>query len=320
MPTYLPITDGIETKRYLATSAYPTKPYLHVGNDVIPLTTNTTNGLQLKVKVGTQTYRLMEYGSESASATYYTSAEVSEGLSEVTALTRESTSGESYLTRESTSGEIYGTSAENYLTRWGMRSSSGDDYLVDSYVYNSVTRKITTYSSEYNSNTYTYKDATDYASDPPHTAAQSNLGFSYTYDTYASYQTNSSKYYTFNPNQTVTSYLIGTPGETHTSYEFIAMNNRPYGGFTRIYYGGNVSSFNTDYWTWGITSYYSEYEGGQWTPYGTINRYTVSGRKVTTDTTYLTCESTYATEYFTCESTYGYSGISSSSSESSGWQ
>ena len=313
MPTYLPITDGIETKRYLATSAYPTKPYLHVGNDVIPLTTNTTNGLQLKVKVGTQTYRLMEYGSESASATYYTSAEVSEGLSEVTALTRESTSGESYLTRESTSGEIYGTSAEHYLTSFVTLSTHVGS---SSEIYRSSTQKITI--TSFKKSTYTATKGDPWVGERV-TQSISNLYVSYISDTQHYYWTSQQRWFLSQDYaRTITSGIYGTVDVTNTNYIYVVQYQTVSPNHTAWY--GDPNTFNTDYWTWGHRVWATDYDEDDRPSYQNYTAYTISGKKVTTDTTYLTRESTYATEYFTCESTYGYSGISSSSSESSGWQ
>lgn len=93
---YLKIKNGTETKQYTLTDNY-SKPYLVVNtNQVLPLTTDTTAGLRLNVGISDTTYRLLEYGSASASATYYTTAISSEGLSETTALTCESTSGTAF--------------------------------------------------------------------------------------------------------------------------------------------------------------------------------------------------------------------------------
>lgn len=118
---YLKIKNESNEKNYTLTSDYA-KPYVVVRNgdvsSVLPLTPNTTQGLQLKVKLNDQTYRAMEYvsasgsssGTKSASASYLTSSEGSAGMSSTTALTRASTSGTSYYTRAS-------TSATSYLTR-----------------------------------------------------------------------------------------------------------------------------------------------------------------------------------------------------------
>lgn len=83
MSTYLKIKNGQSTKQYTLTDSYQ-KPYLKVSNSVLPLTENTTSGLQLKVKNGTKTYRAMEYAETSGSGTFYTTAVDSSGLSETT--------------------------------------------------------------------------------------------------------------------------------------------------------------------------------------------------------------------------------------------
>ena len=318
MPTYLAISHNNESKRYLATSAYPTKPYMHVGNDVIPLTTNTTSGLQLKVKIGGQTYRPMEYGSESASASYYTTAEVSEGLSETTALTRVSTSGESYLTRESTSGTSYLTSVDCYRFRYTMTDgshTSAQTYYDRTFIYD-------------------VPDVTSWSVDTASIRCQYmiSVGNSYSYDTwgvatlyrktnganpqYSYYETISG--YTFNPyvprysdttfsgDPLATVVVVPLPVKvTATNPGFIIDRNT---GENFMRNGGiyvQPHKVLTDHSNWQV--------------YGGATA-SQSVLKKTTGTSYLTCESTSETIYLTRESTYGYSGISSSSSESSGWK
>ena len=87
---YLKIKDNNQTKQYTLTSSFQ-KPYMVVKHEstssVLPLTTNTTSGMHLKVKANNTTYRPMEFTSASGSGTYYTSQVNSDGLSSVTALT-----------------------------------------------------------------------------------------------------------------------------------------------------------------------------------------------------------------------------------------
>ena len=125
----LKVSNSVTTKTYALTNAAPAKPYLNVSNSFLPLTTNTTSGLKLKVTKNNNTYRALEYGTVSSSDTFYTSANVSDGLSSTTGLTRVSTSGTTYLTRASTSGTNYGTRASTSNTVYGTRAStSGTKY------------------------------------------------------------------------------------------------------------------------------------------------------------------------------------------------
>lgn len=125
----LKVSNSVTTKTYALTNAAPAKPYLNVSNSFLPLTTNTTSGLKLKVTKNNNTYRALEYGTVSSSDTFYTSANVSDGLSSTTGLTRASTSGTTYLTRASTSDTKYGTRASTSNTVYGTRvSTSGTKY------------------------------------------------------------------------------------------------------------------------------------------------------------------------------------------------
>lgn len=312
MPTYLAISHGNESKRYLATSAYPTKPYMHVGNDVIPLTTNTTSGLQLKVKIGGQTYRPMEYGSESASASYYTTAEVSEGLSETTALTRVSTSGESYLTRESTSGTSYLTSVDCYRFRYTM--TDGSHTLAQTSVDHTYISDIPDVTSwETGTATVRIQDQGAYSTDTWGVATlyRKTNG---SYPQYSYSYTNEGYTFAYNPRLTSTSYsyeVFATLALAYFPLKVTAANpgfiiDKNTGG-NMLLNGGtySMSKLLTNHANWQVY-------GGATASQSVIKR--------TTGTSYLTCESTSETVYLTRESTYGYSGISSSSSESSGWQ
>lgn len=125
----LKVSNSVTTKTYALTNVAPAKPYLNVSNSFLPITTNTTSGLKLKVTKNNNTYRALEYGTVSSSDTFYTSANVSDGLSSTTGLTRASTSGTTYLTRASTSGTNYGTRASTSNTVYGTRAStSGTNY------------------------------------------------------------------------------------------------------------------------------------------------------------------------------------------------
>lgn len=146
---YIGINNRKTTRSYMLTSGEILKPYIVVQTKnssttergTLPLTTNTTRGLHLSVQLGSTTYRPLEGHSVSASDTYYTSYEQSEGLSSTTALTRESTSGESYLTRSSTSG--YGTKTVNtkptvqsaYRTTFtGTQMTPSGNYTISGYM------------------------------------------------------------------------------------------------------------------------------------------------------------------------------------------
>ena len=126
----LNIRQANATKSYVVTDVCSTRPRIAIknGNNVsyLPLTTSSASGFGLRNKVNGSNYRPLEYQSMSTSATYYTSAVASNGLSSTTALTRSSTSqtvyhtcsstsGTSYLTRSSTSGTSYLTALDTML-------------------------------------------------------------------------------------------------------------------------------------------------------------------------------------------------------------
>ena len=120
---YLKIQNGATTKQYTLTSEY-TKPYMKISGKILPLTTKTTTGLQIKgrnPKTTSITYRAMEYNSTSESAQYLTSSVDQAEMSSTTALTRASTSATIPLTCPSTSTTIPltcpSTSATIALTR-----------------------------------------------------------------------------------------------------------------------------------------------------------------------------------------------------------
>lgn len=215
----LKVSNSVTTKTYALTNAAPAKPYLNVSNSFLPLTTNTTSGLKLKVTKNNNTYRALEYGTVSSSDTFYTSANVSDGLSSTTGLTRASTSGTTYLTRASTSDTKYGTRASTsgttYLTRastsdikYGTRvSTSGTTYLTrastsgTTYLTRASTSGTTYYTRASTSATQTITEYTSSSkstleltelyvthvgtrsnADYKSTNAASNNGYGYTYD------------------------------------------------------------------------------------------------------------------------------------------
>ena len=49
--SYLKIEKNNTTKEYLLTDSF-NKPYMHISGSILPLTTNTTNGLHLKISIG----------------------------------------------------------------------------------------------------------------------------------------------------------------------------------------------------------------------------------------------------------------------------
>lgn len=104
---------------YQLTNTY-VNPKLAIKNSYLPLTTNTLQGQQLKVKVNNVSYRAMVTStssySQSASATYLTSNVNSQGLSNTTALTRVQTTGVEYLTSQKTTDTIYETASTSVST------------------------------------------------------------------------------------------------------------------------------------------------------------------------------------------------------------
>ena len=115
---YLKIEKGTKTKSYRLTDSTE-KPYIMVQTSksdssgtttkksYLPLTTNSSSGLYMKVEKGTETYRPLEYKSVSGSDTYSSSSEDVGNLSSTTALTRASTSNTIYGTKVSTTKTNY---------------------------------------------------------------------------------------------------------------------------------------------------------------------------------------------------------------------
>ena len=81
---YLKIKDGAQTKAYELYPSAP-KPYITVKNvGVLPVTTSTTNGMQLKVKINGSNCRPMQTTSTSESNTYTTTSLSPGGMSSTT--------------------------------------------------------------------------------------------------------------------------------------------------------------------------------------------------------------------------------------------
>ena len=342
---YLKVQYNNSIKNYNLTNEY-NKPYIKISNSILPLTTNTTNGIHLNIQANNTTYRPLEYNSMSTSDTYYTSAVNSNGLSSTTALTRSSTYDTQYYTRSSTSSTVYytrsSTSGTNYLTGsishqmscYGEQSmiytiNGGQYYTVTQYVTQSfsITRisgSMTAVSYEAaNRNTYTrYSLGLSYTPYPKRTISSTNSAG-------GSSVTNSRTY-----DEIVTSWTI-------QNYEIITRANAQ--GYPSVAtWGFYIPSANT----YGVTgsvnqtcsyetvsySYYTGWDGG-WQKTLCTHIYKLDlrtsivsttgtqylTRSSTSATSYLTRSSTYSTVYLTRSSTSGYSGVSSSSSQSSGW-
>ena len=133
--------------------------YTDISSLYLPLSTDTS-GAGLKVKDSGNTYRVMRTTtsshSQSASATFLTSAVNSDGLSNTTALTRSSTSAT--LTRVSTSG--YGTSAYGTSISCTASTVLGPVGGNQSYNYVTIAGIVTTgYSTASATTVYTYQTA-----------------------------------------------------------------------------------------------------------------------------------------------------------------
>ena len=104
------------------------EPKVKLFNSYIPMNTvSSTTSDREYIEINNSTYLVESYYTHSES--YLTTAEQSSGMSDVTALTRESTSGTSYLTE--TAGTFFSNIAEiitgnrNTYIRWGTGTSSG---------------------------------------------------------------------------------------------------------------------------------------------------------------------------------------------------
>ena len=341
---YLKIQNGTSTKQYTLTDSC-NKPYLHVSNSLLPLTTRTTSGLNLKAKDNNITYRAMEYNSTSESGYYSTSSVEPGNMSSTTALTRSSTSntvyhtapettGTTYLTRSSTSSTVYHTAPETtgttYLTREsaydtysylshasyssenpsaGMEYySEWDSYTNDYHLSVSFFKETKTYKTTKNQRQVTLTTSSYYASIPSDLA---HFVYSYT-------EGNSPSLYT-GTNNTVP-YMKHNSTSKYSSYTMAGGDNillREFGTISTNSRGAN-SYLRATYIVQTMTR-----ESVSDTVYGTQSKTTRTEyltRSSTSDTIYGTQSITTATEYLTCSSTSGYSGISSSSYGTEEWQ
>ena len=393
---YLEIKEGSSSKQYTLTDSYA-KPYIKVSNQsVLPLTTNTTQGLQLKVSIGGSTMRGMEFNTMSTSVTYYSSAANPGIMSSTTALTRQSTSSTSYLTRPSTSGESYitrpSTSGTSYLTakgNWFYGQSMTWTSYSGHWVYNNGTPLDTRYSmSQYKTFEYEIPPTTDLVTDPIYQEGYYE-SYNYYYGTVSnmalarriaqslqqpitwsvSYIQTNYRYFVRTAEYHWNTYSesfeeVTTSSTSMTTYQISGRN---------LYDVRDSNTYDTDYYRWAggtyqtgyvssilnsrLTSYttYSDYhrmtadpawyrqisQYYYWDDGGlnannnsgfsrtTIEKFSVKvsttgtqflTRASTYSTSYLTRPSTSQTSYLTRPSTSGYTGVSSSSSSSQGWQ
>ena len=280
-------------KDYRLTDSY-NKPYIKVNGSILPLTTNPhMGGGVIKCKdTNNNTYRVLEYRSTSSSDSYYTSSIDPGNMSDTTALTRSSTSGESYLTRSSTSGTSYLTemSATNtYLTY--IRIDDRDAYLshkTTSIIYSNIetgTVILSSPSSAYNLSMNIKFRSTITVSSSIYTITGYNWSTSRTDRNLSRQGTNTINTQIRIAGYDVYNYYTGNPAACNFSACAFTLMNSSYASY--IFY--TMYSFST-----------------------------VGGVK-TTGTSYLTRSSTYTTEYLTRSSTSGYSGKSSKSIEISSW-
>ena len=135
----LRIVNGTKSKSYMTTNAF-SKPYLKVDGKIVPLTTSTKTGIQLKAKAGNVVYRAMDYESVSGSATFYSSNANGAGLSSTTALTSSNRVITGYDTRWCTYNTWYNTRLCTYQT-----------------IYDTVQRNYKTFTGKANAGTMTIK-------------------------------------------------------------------------------------------------------------------------------------------------------------------
>ena len=317
---YLKVQYNNSIKQYSLTNNY-NKPYIKVNGSILPLTTNTTNGIHINIQANNTTYRPLEYQSMSTSNTYYTSAVNSNGLSSTTALTRSSTSqtiyhtcsstsGTSYLTRSSTSGTSYLTQSTTDIVFTSIYSAFG---YTGSYQYHS---EATTYDIK------TVRLMTNYGANSTlrfGTYTWGNVYLQMTYQLYGNRVTVGSSTYNYTSNGSVSSITRN-----------VSLYTTSMGAVYQIWLGAASS---TDYINMTFSSTSNQYDQPDYYHYTNrsmstyfTQRYAIDitgtsylTRSSTSATSYLTRSSTSRTEYKTRASTSGYSGISSSSSQSSGW-
>lgn len=146
-------------------------------------------------------------------------------------------------------------------------------------------------------------------------------------------------YYWYNNVTQGDAYQYGTTGGGYGNYStFIPDTNieaGTYWGYTRRTINNTYTSLNHhrvsalqgvyEWYTYDLTMIISKMAITQTTGTSYLTRSSTSStvyytRSSTYDTVYYTRSSTYSTVYHTRSSTSGYSGVSSSSSETSGWQ
>ena len=326
---YLKVQYNNSIKPYTLTDNY-NKPYIKVNGSILPLTTNTTQGLHIKISMNNITYRPLEYNSMSTSDTYYTSKVDSIGLSSTTALTRSSTYDTQYYTRSSTSSTVYytrsSTSGTNYLTKTVADNKINISHQITSrwqYTYmgigNASSRSggiqiasLATVGSSYRSNV----------------GSQGNvqiqgLTVSWTQYYISTYYT-LSYYATDRPSVIYTNTMSGTTASSMNAFYAVGANNTMTDSYATSYFmtaGSQLSKFNTTNWVLYHTS--GQFYTQTMSVWANIITQTTGTqyltRSSTSATSYLTRSSTYSTVYLTRSSTSGYSGVSSSSSQSSGW-
>ena len=342
----LNIRQANATKSYVVTDVCSTRPRIAIknGNNVsyLPLTTSSASGFGLRNKVNGSNYRPLEYQSMSTSATYYTSAVASNGLSSTTALTRSSTSQTVYHTCSSTSGTSYltrsSTSGTSYLTKYGTDVTWSYTYSgVDSYMYagshtfslHSVSTGVLKSSYEW---TYSQWSAGGYV-----TRTQT---YTITFNSSSTKINNTQYYYAItylNRNVALSagSWWKSNTQSNNTAYSSTNSYSATDTGVVYIYTDNysrhSIGTYSTAQLSGMNVSWSSSYRSYSDYGYTYVNSYYTQGyailttgtsyltRSSTSATSYLTRSSTSRTEYKTRASTSGYSGVSSSSSQSSGW-
>lgn len=156
---YIKIKNGSNVKQYTLTDAYQ-KPYIKVNNNILPLTTRTTNGLHLKVKDNGQTYRPLEYkqssssSSVSGSRSWYSSNANGAGLYDLTALTRKSTSDS--IVNVEYYNPVTTSWVTNYITHWQDSSWAVKYGNTSSYTWSNISKSKSGLDSDYDRYTVFY--------------------------------------------------------------------------------------------------------------------------------------------------------------------
>lgn len=137
MSNKLYIQGGGQTKAYECKTTHTGSPFLKVSAGYLDLTTNTTSGLQLKIKNGNQTYRPLQ--------TYSTTASRSSEYTETTGYTGKSS------TNATNNSTVYGfsiqsTSSLGTTNYYSVTSAGTRSYTNGSYHYHA-------YSTQWTANT-----------------------------------------------------------------------------------------------------------------------------------------------------------------------